>query len=77
MITVTESFDDYDVELSATFTVDSMANAIGCEPEHASAYRGQFCIELQRCTNTATRKEQEPTAFQLERLERAVMEKIK
>ena len=77
MITVTESFDDTGVELSATFTVDSMANAIGCEPEHESAYRGQYVLELQRCQNTATRKEQEPTAYQLERLERAVMKKIK
>jgi len=34
-------------------------------------------LELQRCQNTATRKEQEPTAYQLERLERAVMKKIK
>ena len=48
MITATEYFPDDGVELRATFTVDSMANAIGCEPEHRSAFPG-FIYELDSC----------------------------
>jgi len=77
MITTTRYFDDDEIELSATFTVDSMASAIGCEPEHAGAYRGQYVLEIQSCVNTSTRKEHDPSAWQLEKLEQSALKQIK
>ena len=77
VITVIEYFPDDDIELSATFTVDSMANAIGCPVELASRYIGTFNLELQRCVNTSTRKEHDPSAWQLEKLEQSALKQIK
>jgi hypothetical protein len=79
MITVNTYFydDDGALELEATFEVDSMAHAIDCPPEYASAYRGRYDLSMQRCINADTRAEHAPTPYQYEKLTDAVMEKIK
>jgi hypothetical protein len=51
VITYIETVGD---DIIALATAEPMADAIGCEPEHRSAYAGQWCVEIDRVTAKST-----------------------
>jgi len=74
MITVELYFDDDGISLRATFSAESMADAIGCPVNHASQFAGQICLELHECVNAETGEEHSPTAYQMEWLQNAALD---
>jgi hypothetical protein len=51
VITFIETVDD---DVIALATASPLADEIGCEPEHRSAYAGQWCVEIDRVTSYST-----------------------
>jgi len=73
MIVAEEYFDDDGIILRATFSAESMADAIGCPVNHAGQFSGQICLDLHECVNAETGAEHSPTPYQLKFLQESAL----
>lgn len=73
MITVEKFLDDIGRTIRAKFEIESLADAIGCEPHERASLAGQCVCEPMSFVDADTGEEFEPDAWSYEILTREAM----